>query len=274
MARAFLIFVLLMTAPAMVAQPRPLELLSVAVVQRETVWLSDLLPAEASPDTRSTAEKISLGRSPELGSFRVFTRPQLQAETVGKIEIGLPEQVLVLRQGWSLDVERVREALARSAVAKGRNFSQAIVSIPQEIMTAVPGSQLEVTRLARTSDRQFTATVRCRERNACGAFLAEIVPTSDILSRPWKGQGLSRITVPAQAHNSPSLVRPGIPASLVIESDAVRITLRVPPLRRAALGETVRVLDSATHRVLLADVTGECKLRLHAKSESLREEKR
>jgi hypothetical protein len=56
---------------------------------------------------------------------------------------------------------------------------------------------------------------------------------------------------------------PGHSGFFSMESDTIRIRLRVLPLRKAALGETVRVVDSTTHRVLLADVTGEGMLALH-----------
>ena len=264
MGRPLVIFVLLIVAPVMEAQSRQLELLPEAVVQRETLWLSDLLPAEAGTALRSAAAEISLGRSPEVGSFRVFTRPQLRAELRDKIAISLPEQVVVRRRGGNLEVEYVRQALAGSAVTNGIDFSKATISFPREILARTYGLQLEVTRLAQTSDRRFSATLRCRERNACGAFLAEIELPQEEASVPRVQPGATSKTYsPARVLSSPTLVRPGIPASLVIQSDTLRIGLRVLPLRKAALGETVRVVDSTTHRVLLADVTGEGLLALH-----------
>jgi hypothetical protein len=62
------------------------------------------------------------------------------------------------------------------------------------------------------------------------------------------------------------LVEARVPASLVVESDAVRIQLRVIPLRKAGLGETVRVLDPATRRVLVAQVAGEGLLEIRGES--------
>ena len=263
MGRTLVIFVLLIIAPLMDAQSRQLELLPEAVVQRETLWLSDLLPAEASTALRSAAAEISLGRSPEAGSFRVFTRAQLRAEVPDKIAISLPEQVVVRRGGGNLEIESIRQALASSAVS-GIDFSKATILFPREILARTYGPQLEVTRLAQVSDRRFSATLRCPERNACGAFLAEIeLPEYEASVRRVQPGATSKTHSPAQVLTSPTLVRPGILASLVMESDSIRIRLRVLPLRKAALGETVRVVDSTTHRVLLADVTGEGMLALH-----------
>lgn len=264
MGRTLVIFVLLIIAPVMEAQSRQLELLPEAVVQRETLWLSDLLPAEASTALRSAAAEISLGRSPEVGSFRVFTRAQLRAEVPDKIAISLPEQVVVRRGGGNLEIEYIRQALASSAVTNGIDFSKATILFPREILARTYGPQLEVTRLAQVSDRHFSATLRCRERNACGAFLAEIeLPEYEASVRRVQPRVTSKTHSPARVLTSPTLVRPGILASLVMESDTIRIRLRVLPLRKAALGETVRVFDSTTHRVLLADVTGEGLLALH-----------
>jgi hypothetical protein len=263
MGRTLVIFVLLIIAPVMEAQSR-LELLPEAVVQRERLWLSDLLPAEASTALRSAAAGISLGRSPEVGSFRVFTRAQLRAEVPDKIAIGLPEQVVVRRGGGNLEIEHIRQALASSAVSNRIDFSKATILFPREILARTYGPQLEVTRLAQVSDRHFSATLRCRERNACGAFLAEIeLPEYEESVRRVQPRATSKTHSPARVLTSPTLVRPGILASLVMESDTIRIRLRVLPLRKAALGETVRVVDSTTHRVLLADVTGEGMLALH-----------
>jgi len=265
--RMVLILALLVSTPVAGAQQRALQLLSEAVVQRDTVWLSDLLPVESSLPLRAAAEKISLGRAPEVGSFRVFTRAQLRAETAGNAEIGFPDQVVVRRQGWNLDPEDVRQALAGSAVAKTFDFSQAKISFPREVMTGLAAPRLDVVRFVRSSGRSFTAALACRERRACGVFLAEITqPPSSAPTRLETHHQIPRRKIVAPTPDSRILVWPGTPATLVVDADAVRIKLRVLPFRRAALGETVRVVDPVTHHLFMAEVTGEGQLRLSTDS--------
>jgi flagella basal body P-ring formation protein FlgA len=55
---------------------------------------------------------------------------------------------------------------------------------------------------------------------------------------------------------SAPLVRPGRPAFLIFDSPQLHISVRVQPLNRAGLGETVKVLDPSTHRKWLAEVKG------------------
>ena len=53
------------------------------------------------------------------------------------------------------------------------------------------------------------------------------------------------------------LVRPGTPSALVLREEGMTITLHVLPLKRATLGEGVRVMDPSTHRIFLARVKAE-----------------
>src|SRR5438046_592344 len=69
--KAFLIFVYVL-APALVPAQSLVRLLREASVESDRVLLADLLPPGASPTLKSMAEKINLGRAPQVGSFRVF----------------------------------------------------------------------------------------------------------------------------------------------------------------------------------------------------------
>lgn len=171
-----------LVALAAAAQSRQVHLLSEVAVRRDNVRLSDLLPAEAS--VRMPAEAIDLGRTPQPGSFRVFTREQLRRRIGGGIEVEIPEQVVVRR------------------------------------------------------------------------------PLADL-------EGNSRKLSP-QRHNVAALVDPRRPASLIFEAQAIRIQLQVIPLRKAGLGETVRVLDPVTRRVLVAQVAGEGLLEIRGESPQTR----
>lgn len=173
---------LLVLALASAAQNRPVQLLSEASAHGENILLSDLLPPDANAQLCARAGQTTLGRSPQPGSFRVFSREQLQRKIGSQFELNIPEQVIV------------------------RRLDQ-----------------------GRTSELQPSLR---------------------------------------QRQNALPLVEPHVPASLVIADDAIRIQMRVLPLGKAALGETVRVLDPVSHRVLVAQVAGQGLLRLRAKDGS------
>jgi hypothetical protein len=162
------LLILLFGALTMAAQPRAVQLLPEVTVQRESILLSDLLPGEAGAGLQVEAQQVLLGRSPQPGSFRVFTREQLLHRLGDQFEFLVPEQVVVRRFG-------------------------------------------------------------------------------DTHKQP---------DVPLRRPTPQALVKSQVPAALVIESDAIRIQLRVVPLRKAGLGETVRVLDPATRRLFVAKVAG------------------
>lgn len=177
-------FGLALMALAAAAQSRPVHLLSEVAVQREDVRLSDLLPS-ASARVQLAGENIELGRAPQPGSFRVFSREQLLHRIAGRIDVEVPEQVVVRRP--------LRDSNA---------------------LTALP-----------------------------------------------------------QRHAFVPLVDPRRPASLIFEAQAIRIQMQVIPLRRAGLGETVRVLDPATRRVLVAQVAGEGLLEIRGESSQTKQGK-
>jgi len=179
-------FALLVGVSAWAAQPRPVQLLSAATVERESIYLSDLLVPDTRGPLRVATEEIPLGRSPQPGSLRAFTREQLLHLIGGRVEVEVPEQVVVRRP--------LQESQRKQLAGKSPPYENRV------------------------------------------------------------GRGTHEV--------APPLIRPRVPALLAVETDAVRIQLRVLPLRAGALGETVRVLDPATRRVLVAQVAGEGLLKL------------
>jgi hypothetical protein len=238
-------------------------------VQSETLRLSDLLPDDAGTRLRAATERLSLGRAPQAGSLRVFTVTELRqaiAEIPRETEIDIPEQVVVRRLGWQLQTDTVRRTLARSNLTHALDFSQATITLPASFTTAVPDPKLEVSAVNSSPDHlRLMAHMRCRERAACGSFLAEIVfsvPAGGVTSRELK-LASEKVTEPDRsAVAAPVLVQPGRMALLVIDGDGFRITQPVMPLKRAGLGELVRVSDPRTHHSWLAQVSGNAMLRI------------
>ncbi len=251
--------------PALLApvQAVRVRLLDEAITQRNTIWLSDFLPADAAAGLRAAAEKICLGRSPQPGSVRVFTAEQVSRAAMKVMGIEIPARVVVRRPGWTLNATGVRRALTSWEAARGLDFSQANLLLPEDFRTRSDDPGLDVVSVGRSSERGFSATLRCRERAVCGSFLAEV-----LIEHPSEVDTYHRTTakprfLSARPESRQLAVQPGKPASLIIEDQGLRISMRVLPLKRAGPGEVVRVLDPVGHRVFLADVAPDGQLRVH-----------
>jgi hypothetical protein len=266
----FLIFVWIATAlPANTSgQDLRVRLRTEVTVEGKTLRLCDLLPDDAGTGLKTAAESLSLGRAPEIGSLRVLSANKLR-QAIAEIplattEIEIPEQVVVRRVGWRLQTENIIRTLAHSKFTQGLDFSKAKIVLPPGFTTAMANPQFEVTGFNSNSGHQnLLASMRCRERGACGSFLVELlnVPAGAVPSRELK-LGSEKVAEPSRSSVAgPVLVHPGRLALLVIEGDGIRITQPVMPLKSARLGEVVLVSDPQTHRSSLAQVSGKGMLR-------------
>lgn len=161
------------------------------------------------------------------------------------------------------------QALKDSIAGRKIDFSRAQIRVPTGFGASVPKPQLELLGLSPGFDRAtLIARLRCRERSACGRFVAEIkLPDSDKLlngdsaiARQSRNAFHSNPATSSVA-TGPFLVKPGVTAWLVSENQGIRITQTVMPMARARAGEMVRVSDPLTHQILLAQVSGERLLR-------------
>jgi hypothetical protein len=249
-------------------------LLAEVSVQANTLKLSDLLPADAEVRLKKAAEAVSLGRAPQAGGVRVLTVDDLRAAVakicLAAIQIDLPKQVVVRRPGWPIEIAAVRQTLARSKFSQQRDLSRADISLPADFSTAIPNPALEVTNVRLVAgNRAVLVSLRCRERAACGSFLAEIAVHDRSADEARTLSSVGGFSPPAPkvvAESGPVLIQPGRAALLVIDGGGFRITEPVMPLKRARLGETVRVADPRTHRQWLAQVSGDGVLRVSSGS--------
>ncbi len=237
------------------------ELLGAASVERDNVRLSDLLPQNAGARLRTAAEKVVLGRAPQLGSVRVFRGSELKQAAIGFPEVRVPESVVVRRTGWPIPVASILESLAQQRVAAGRDFSQAKILPLPEVSSHTPNPGLEVTAIRREpGGANLLATIRCRERRECGSFLVRI---SLPKGAPGSAAGLggtgsqaidNRVT--SNIAREAFAVRANHTAILKIEEGGLLITGPVTPLRRARRGEIVQVRSSLGQRVFRTEVIG------------------
>jgi hypothetical protein len=241
------------------------RLLDDVVVEHESIWLSDLLPPSAPLDVRSSAEKIFLGRAPEPGNFRIFTRRQLGAllkqADAAELPLSVSVSVTVHRRGWPISIESLQNALLNSPwSAFASSISGSNVSLPQGFTSRIRDPQLEILGITGERGPRFVlARLRCRDRSACGSFLAQLVlpevSTSGLL------HSTKARTAIRTAKSGAILIRSGSAATLVIEEDGLKIRQRVLALSSGQLGEPVRVRDPVTRRSFSAEVAGDGWLR-------------
>ena len=166
--------------------------------------------------------------------------------------------LLLAASAWAAQKKPV-ELLSAATVARERVYLSDL--LPPGTRGQLRDAAEEIALGRSPQPGSFRVFGREQLRHLIGAQIEVEVPEQVVVRRPPEGADTKvQTTLPRRI--APPLVRPRVPASLVIESEAIRIQLRVVPLRAAALGETVRVLDPVTHRVLLAQVTGERLLKL------------
>jgi hypothetical protein len=265
--KSLFILAWLLTASSAIAEQPKLRLLEEVTVQGAIVRLSDLLPPATPATLTKGTENIVVGRAPESGSFRVLPKATIRASLLKKDFLEIPALVVVHRQEFPIEPEAVKEALQNSSAGKRIDFSRARIRIPAGFASRTLKPQLELLGLARGFDRvTLIASLRCRDRSACGRFVAEITlpdalpDDASLLAR----QSVIRVragALPVSDSTGPFLVQPGTRAWLVTENRGMKITQMVMPLKKARAGEIVRVADPVTHRILLAQVVGEKLLR-------------
>jgi hypothetical protein len=229
-------------------------------VQSARVRLSDFLPAGADHQLKLLASEIDLGRAPQPGSIRVLTASELKAVIAGKLAIQMPDVLVVRNEGFPLRVETVRRALERYGISQA-GLSDSSLLLPSDLVTGTADPDVEVLRIqAGTGASTATAYMKCRRRTDCASF---VVRMESLHPLHWNKLGPPSLAASTKCLPLRiALVHPGRAASLVVNDTGVRITLPVFPLKRGAMGETVRAIDKVSHRIFLAEVRGENRLEI------------
>jgi hypothetical protein len=173
--------------------------------------------------------------------------------------IEAPASIVAARRRWPLDSNIVRSVAQQ--MIPDVDLSQALVVPPPDFTTQARDPQLELKRIQESPEQgRLFVTLRCRERSACGSFVVELIlPNAQVLDASHRKKLVLMVGPHKPGISSasgPILVHPHTIATLVIEEDELRITESVLPAKRARLGETVRVVDPATHHSMLAAVAG------------------
>ena len=247
------------------AGPLRIALLADTTVQGDTILLSHLLASDVSLELRRRMEDVSLGRAPDLGSVRVFSRESLQAalEEMGLGEAGfvIPERVEVRRESHLLTKEQLWPFLCAAAASHGIALPSGFR--PEDIQWSVPAAlpaddgplevrdvyvdkllnqvRFRLRRLGRPSapcSFAWCPLARKQQSN-----LAEMAPAHPLQSNHGLPPAAELVSVRRLA-------------TLHLHSENSSATLQVKPLQSGELGQTVRVRVPANGHTLLARIAG------------------
>jgi len=258
-----------------------------AVVNGESIYLSDLLPEFAPNAVRMPAEEILVGRSPQPGSIRVLSSGEIvQLLNGGSLlsQVDVPEQIVVHRSGRLITREEVAEAIRRT-FSRNETFRNTQVA-PEDIRLAARVSvltddaDLRVSRIeldptlhemkfwivsgAEPTLLPFIATAEA----ACGGCdLAEAAQRGAAQSDPHVASGMRTSMTRGAGRSNPDLARQANPAPVYVEAGkmarlhvisgtGMQMYLTATSFERGTLGQDVRVRIQKTGKVLYAHVVG------------------
>jgi flagellar basal body P-ring formation chaperone FlgA len=267
-------------APAKAMRMPRIELLREVRVTGASVFLSDLLPAEAGASLQTRAGQISLGAAPQPGSTRVLERAGVLGNVGATLdvaaEIAVPERMTISREARPITVQEVfaaiRNAMELGGISAAANLRPEDILLQTQILVEPGDAGLQVLRsefdaglkrgrflLWPAHDPKvlpFFATVRFAENGPPGVPHFEGA-ANRIASQP---DARPARVMPAKAE---ILVAPGETATLLLQSDALRMIADVVPLERGAMGQHVQVRVVDTGKIFRAQVDGRAHLLLN-----------
>jgi hypothetical protein len=141
-------------------------LMKEALVQADVVRVADLLPGNEGAGLRARTANISLGRSPELGSFRVFGGNELRKAIGDSTSLVIPGTVTVRRAGWPITAESIRTAVR--SLAPQIDWSAAEVVVPPGLLARTPNFALRASEVRPgPNPRTLMVRIECRDRRDC-----------------------------------------------------------------------------------------------------------
>jgi hypothetical protein len=238
-----------------------LELRGAVEVQRNTVLLSDLLPAEASPWVREASARVDLGPAPALGTTRIIDSTRIAAALSmqpGLLpKVAIPERVLVRRAGFPVSRESVLNALQRFYPASEKNPDLKDAELHWDAGWArlTRDSKLEVRRAWWDAARKSWQWWMHAEDGAQSPdFLVQSTGPKLSLAR---GQAATAASAPPESNAEPLLVHEGARAWLTVEGGGIRLRTEVICLESGGLGQRIRVRSLTGQRVFQAEIMGD-----------------
>jgi hypothetical protein len=182
----------------------------------------------------------------------------------------VPERITVHRVDWPLSRTEVWKAVATFLQARNDKISELTDATSLQwdsgVRAGANDAAVEVVASHWDSRRQALALhMRCVEPSFCRSFLVHVPGEEPSLART-DAPGTPRMEDVSAVRHATKSLRPqsrgrslalaGKPANLMVEGDGFRISLPVVCLERGRLGQTIRAVDSSSHRVFWAEVVG------------------
>ncbi len=146
--------------------------------------------------------------------------------------------------------------VAAAVSGDGMPISPDQVTLPAEIVATVPDPVLKVKSIDLAGERRALARVECAIPQQCLPFIATLDFDTRLTTDPVPQSSHGRF--PAQTQQtSPTVVRAGAPATLLLEGTHVHITLPVVCLESGAMGQTIRARSPDHRQVYTVQVVRE-----------------
>ena len=239
------------------------------VAHGDVVSVSDLLPADASPNLHSRAASVVVGDSPLPGTRRTFRNSEVEQALRGTPElrsaVEIPPAVEVTRWSRLLSAEELLAAVT-AGISGSRQFQDtraltlADLSVMPAVLVTEDAPKIEITRFElglngmETRMRlwipseprlaPFWVTLRC--------VLNTNPTTAKRLSQ--EGNASTKPHVSPSAVDSIALIRAGERVQLVMLAAGMRITTPATALERGSEGQKIRVRSIPAGKPLLATV--------------------
>ena len=253
------------------AAPPAWALLAEARVAGESIYLSDLLPAEATPGMREAAGKIRLAAAPPPGGTLTLAGERIAGllPEAAQQQMVIPPHVLVHRASRPVTREEVvaaiQAALRRNGLPGRAALDPENVHFSTAVTVAATDAKLEVRRI------DFDAALQQDRFLLASAADPRVLPFLVLAERPSAAHeepsagGSERrdardlesaLREARPANNSAisaggmALVEPKKIAKLHVVSGSMQMFLQVLPLEKGALDETVRVKVAGSGQIL------------------------
>jgi len=245
------------------------SLLDQVEVRGNSIFLSDLLPSQASALMRSSAQGILIGIAPQPGSTRILDGDKLAGmigAANGVDEIDIPKQIIVRRSGRRITREEVIAAIRAALVHSGlpdADLQPDDLRVFPSVMVSSVDASLQVRRvdfddtlnqakflMAERGSVPFLVTAQFRDTNLMQAATRESTPASVVAPASVDQPA----AVAANADVAVSAVPAARPMLRLASGSLVSVSqFASPPLVEPGKA-AVLFLNSGTMRMLL-DVT-------------------
>ncbi len=257
---------LLAAAPLPVPAAAPgFRLLESATVSSDEVLLSEFLPPGITESFRRAAERVLLGPAPALGAVRQFSRDEIimachSAAIPCSSLFELPETVTVRRIGRFLTSADLLPLISKE-FGNQSTLAANDISLPGSIQLTGNVPRFHV--VSAKKDVLLKSTTIRLAAQAGSSVVPFDVQVRPQFIHPRTASTVATVATGAATEAEIDLVDPRRPASLSITSLQSQLLLRVRPLERGVIGQTVRVRISGGSKTFRATVVAQDSLAAH-----------